>query len=146
MVRSRAVSAPEPGQDREVAALRDTACAPRGSRIGVQDLRARPGLLFDNGCTVHYFFASPRGSDRVDDLLPQLAVLVGRNETLLEQLVEPLQPLGRVLSRLRAGGGRGRRARTGRHLHRIALPGELGQVDRLHRLHRGVELLEAHDL
>src|SRR3954447_7781972 len=88
MVRSRAVSAPEPGQDREVAALRDTACAPRGSRIGVQDWRARPGLLHDNGCTVRFFFVD---SDRVDDLLAQLAVLIGGDESLLEQRVELLQ-------------------------------------------------------
>src|SRR4051812_32668289 len=98
MVRSRAVSAPEPGQDREVAALRDTACAPRGSRIGVQDWRARPGLLLDDGGTVRL-----SGSDRVDDLLPQLAVLVGRDEALLEQLVELAQALARVLGGPSAG-------------------------------------------
>jgi hypothetical protein len=99
MVRSRAVSAPEPGQDREVAALRDTAYAPRGSRIGVQDWRARPGLLLDGGCTVHLFDSGPARSDRVDDLLAQLAVLVGGDETLLEQLVQALEALGRVLGR-----------------------------------------------
>jgi hypothetical protein len=55
MIRSRAVDAPEPGQDREVAALRDTAHAPRGSRIGVEDWRARPEPTFEDGCTVRFF-------------------------------------------------------------------------------------------
>jgi SAM-dependent methyltransferase len=69
MVRSRAVSAPEPGQDREVAALRDTACAPRGSRIGVQDWRARPGLLHDNGCTVRFRFSLRASVRTTQDVL-----------------------------------------------------------------------------
>src|SRR5215211_8501783 len=99
MVRSRAVSAPEPGQDREVAALRDTAHAPRGSRTGVEDRRERPGPLLDGGCTVRLL-------DLVDDLLPQLAALIGRDEPLFEQLVQALEPRGRVLGRL--SGGRGR--------------------------------------
>lgn len=76
MVRSRAVSAPEPGQDREVAALRDTACAPRGSRIGVAGRRARPGPTLEDGCTVRFLFRPAAAGDtasvlpRIDDRLP----------------------------------------------------------------------------
>src|SRR3954452_8885673 len=64
MIRSRAVSAPEPGQDREVAALRDTACAPRGSRIGAQDWRARPEPTLEGGCPVRFPSSFVRLEDR----------------------------------------------------------------------------------
>jgi ketosteroid isomerase-like protein len=53
MAGSRAASAREPGQIREEAALSDTARAPRTSLAGAEDRRARPGLSFRDGCTVH---------------------------------------------------------------------------------------------
>jgi hypothetical protein len=54
MVRSRAVSAREPGQIREEAALSDIAHAPRGSLIGAGSRRNCFETFFDDGCTVHY--------------------------------------------------------------------------------------------
>ncbi len=53
MARSHAVSAREPGQIREEAALSGTAHAPWGSLTGADDRRERPGPFFDGGCTVH---------------------------------------------------------------------------------------------
>src|SRR3954451_18818875 len=54
MAGSRAVSAREPGQIREEAALSDTAHAPRTSLAGAEDRRARPKARFDDGCTVRF--------------------------------------------------------------------------------------------
>src|SRR5207244_13557826 len=59
MARSRAVSAREPGQIREEAALSDTAHAPRVSLTGANRRRERPGTFFDGGCTVHYASQPP---------------------------------------------------------------------------------------
>jgi ketosteroid isomerase-like protein len=53
MAGSRAVSAREPGQIREEAALSGSAHAPRTSLAGADDRRARPKPGFDGGCTVH---------------------------------------------------------------------------------------------
>ncbi len=53
MAGSRAVSAREPGQVREEAALSDTAHAPRISLAGAEDRRTRPRARLDGGCTVH---------------------------------------------------------------------------------------------
>jgi hypothetical protein len=55
MAGSRAVSAREPGQIREEAALSESAHAPRISLAGADDRRARPKTGFDGGCTVHLF-------------------------------------------------------------------------------------------
>jgi ketosteroid isomerase-like protein len=53
MAGSRAVSAREPGQIREEAALSGSAHAPRIGLAGAEDRRARPKPGFDGGCTVH---------------------------------------------------------------------------------------------
>jgi hypothetical protein len=54
MAGSRAVSAREPGQIREEAALSGSAHAPRTSLAGVEDRRARPKARFEDGCTVRF--------------------------------------------------------------------------------------------
>jgi hypothetical protein len=54
MAGSRAVSAREPGQIREEAALSDTAHAPRISLAGAEDRRARPEADLEDGCTVRF--------------------------------------------------------------------------------------------
>jgi hypothetical protein len=54
MAGSRAVSAREPGQIREEAALSDTAHAPRTNLAGAEDRRERPETGFGDGCTVQY--------------------------------------------------------------------------------------------
>ena len=77
MVRSHAMSACEPGQDREVAALSDTAHAPWGSRIGAKDRRARPEPSFKDGCTVRF-----QRLNLVDDPLALLTVLLLGEEPL----------------------------------------------------------------
>ena len=53
MAGSHAVSAREPGQIREEAALSDTARAPWASLAGAEDRRARPRSSSRDGCTVH---------------------------------------------------------------------------------------------
>jgi ketosteroid isomerase-like protein len=58
MAGSRAVSAREPGQIREEAALSGSAHAPRIGLAGADDRRARPKPDFDGGCTVHFFTMS----------------------------------------------------------------------------------------
>ena len=54
MAGSRAVSAREPGQIREEAALSDTARAPWASLAGAEDRRARPRPSSGDGCTVRF--------------------------------------------------------------------------------------------
>jgi ketosteroid isomerase-like protein len=65
MAGSRAVSAREPGQIREEAALSDTAHAPRASLAGAEDRRARPGPGSRDGCTVHFLALSEEALDIV---------------------------------------------------------------------------------
>ena len=54
MAGSRAVSAREPGQIREEAALSESAHAPRISLAGAEKRRARPKADLDDGCTVRF--------------------------------------------------------------------------------------------
>jgi ketosteroid isomerase-like protein len=54
MAGSHAVSAREPGQIREEAALSDTAHAPWASLAGAEDRRARPRPSNRDGCTVRF--------------------------------------------------------------------------------------------
>ena len=58
MAGSHAVSAREPGQIREEAALSDTAHAPWASLAGAEDRRARSRSSSRDGCTVHFPFMS----------------------------------------------------------------------------------------
>ena len=58
MAGSHAVSAREPGQIREEAALSDTAHAPWASLAGAEDRRARPRPSSRDGCTVHCFMSN----------------------------------------------------------------------------------------
>jgi hypothetical protein len=54
MAGSRAVSAREPGQIREEAALSESAHAPRIGLVGADVRRARSEAHFDDGCTVRF--------------------------------------------------------------------------------------------
>jgi hypothetical protein len=54
MAGSRAVSAREPGQIREEAALSEAGHASRTSLAGAEIRRARSKADFDDGCTVHF--------------------------------------------------------------------------------------------
>ena len=54
MAGSRAVSAREPGQVREEAALSESAHAPRIGLAGAEDRRSARRTCFDDGCTVHF--------------------------------------------------------------------------------------------
>jgi ketosteroid isomerase-like protein len=62
MAGSHAVSAREPGQIREEAALSDTGHAPWASLAGAEDRRARPRSSNGDGCTVQFsrLMADPR--------------------------------------------------------------------------------------
>ncbi len=74
MAGSRAVSAREPGQIREEAALSGSAHAPRTSLAGAKSWRARPRARFDDGCTVHFLiFLCPVGESNLDRVRRALA-------------------------------------------------------------------------